>query len=138
MSCQRGISGDGAAVSPYPYLRKARKLLYSARAGETVQLSLTGKLLAVAGGRLQMTVASLRILPKGPTIPKVNRTVELDLPDSAVFERLDGTTLSLTRFARLLPNQSIVVWTSPGGATLGERLGAPGALVGERVVVKAP
>ncbi len=130
--------GDGAAVSPYPYLRKARKLLYSARAGETVQLSLTGKLLAVAGGRLQMTVASLRILPKGPTIPKVNRTVELDLPDSAVFERLDGTTLSLTRFARLLPNQSIVVWTSPGGATLGERLGAPGALVGERVVVKAP
>jgi hypothetical protein len=128
--------GDGAAVSPYPYLRKARKLLYSARAGETVQLSLNGKLVSVGGGRLQMTVSSLRVLPKGPTIPKVNRTLELDLPDTAVFEKLDGKKLSPARVARLLPSPSIVVWTSPGGTTLGEKLGAPGALIGERVVVK--
>jgi hypothetical protein len=128
--------GDGAAVSPYPYLRKARKLLYSTRAGTPVQLSLTGKLVSVADGRLQMTVSSLRILPKGPTITKVNRTVELDLPDTATLERLDGTKLSLRRLERLLPKLPIVVWTSPGGTTLGERLGAPGALIGERVVVK--
>jgi hypothetical protein len=101
-----------------------------------VQLSLTGKLVAVAEGRLQMTVSSLRILPKGPTIAKVNRTVELDLPDTAILERLDGTKLSLGRLERLLPKLPIVVLTSPGGTTLGERLGSPGALVSERVVVK--
>jgi hypothetical protein len=128
--------GDGAAVSPYPYLRKARKLLYSARAGATVQLSLSGRLVSAGDGRLQMTVSSLRILPKGPTIVKVNRPLELDLPNTAVFERLDGTKLTLARLVRLLPTPSIVVWTSPGGTTLGEKLGAPGALIGERVVVK--
>jgi hypothetical protein len=127
--------GDGPAVSPYPYLRKARKLLYSARAGEAVQLSLTGKLVEVGAGRLKMTVSSLRIVPKGPTIAKVDRALELDLPDSAVLEKLNGTKLSLARLGRLLPNQPIVVWTASGGLTLGERLGAPGALVGERVVV---
>jgi hypothetical protein len=83
-----------------------------------------------------MTVSSLRILPKGPTIAKVNRKVELDLPDTAVFEKLNGTKLSNRRVARLLPSQPIIVWTSPGGTTLGEKLGAPGALIGERIVVK--
>jgi hypothetical protein len=128
--------GDGAAVSPYPYLRKARKLLYSARAGTTVQLSLSGKLVGAGEGRLQMTVSSLRILPKGPTIAKVNRTLDLVLPSTAVVEKLDGTKLSFARLGRLLPDQQIVVWTSPAGTTLEERLGAPGALIGERVVVK--
>jgi hypothetical protein len=128
--------GGGAAVSPYRYLRKARKLLYSTRADSPVQLSLTGKLVAVGDGRLQMTVSSLRIVPKGPTIAKVNRGLQLDLPDTAVFERLDGTKLSERRVARLLPKQPIIVRTTPGGTTLGEKLGAPGALIGERVVVK--
>jgi hypothetical protein len=128
--------GDGAAVSPYSYLRKARKLLYSTRAGSAVQLSLTGKLVSVGDGKLEMTVSSLRILPKGPTIAKVNRGLQLDLPESAVFERLDGTKLTEGRVGRLLPSLPIVVWTTPGGTTLGERLGAPGALIGERVVVK--
>ena len=128
--------GDGAAVSPYSYLRKARKLLYSARAGASVQLSLTGKLVGSESGRLQMKVASLRILPKGPTIPKVNRTLDLVLLSTAIVEKADGTKLSLARLGRLLPDQQIVVWTTPAGTTLDERLGAPGALIGERVVVQ--
>jgi hypothetical protein len=128
--------GDGGAVSPYSHLRKARKLLYSARAGATVQLSLTGKLVGAESGRLQMAVSSLRILPKGPTIPKVNRTLDLVLLSTAIVEKADGTKLSLARLGRLLPDQQIVVWTSPAGTTLDERLGAPGALIGERVVVK--
>src|SRR5439155_20955716 len=32
--------GDGAAVDPYPYLRKAQPLIFSAKPGATVSLSL--------------------------------------------------------------------------------------------------
>src|SRR5215210_438954 len=126
----------GAAVSPFPFLRTARKLLYSARSGTNVQLSLTGRLVGVVDGRLQMTVSSLRVAPKGPTILKVNRTIELVLLPTAVVERLHGTRLALGRLAKLVPATPIVVTTSPSGTTIGEMTATPGSLFGERVVLK--
>ena len=127
--------GDGAAVSPFKHLKKARKLLWSARTETSVQLSLKGTLTAVAGGRLIMKVASLKILPKGPSIAKLNRTLEVELPPDAVIEQLDGTKLTLARLGNVVAAQPIVVTTSPTGSSIEEKLGAPGALVGERVVL---
>ena len=125
--------GGGAAVSPYPYLRKARKLLWSARAGSTVNLSLTGTFVSAAENVLRMKVATLKVLPKGPTVQKINRVLDLALFSSAVIERADGTPLTLARLGRLLPTQKITVWTSPAGTSMGEKLGAPSALISQRI-----
>jgi Peptidase family M23 len=125
--------GGGAAVSPYPYLRKARKLLWSARAGSTVSLSLTGTFVSAAENVLRMKVATLKVLPKGPTVQKINRVLDLALFSSAVIERADGTPLTLTRLGRLLPTQKITVWTSPAGTSMEEKLGAPSALISQRI-----
>jgi hypothetical protein len=130
--------GDGAAVSPFPFLKKARKLLWSARAGASVQLSLTGALTSFADGRLVMKLASLRVLPKGPIVAKINRSLDLQLLPSATIEKADGTKLTLARLSKLVAPQQIVVTTSPTGTSIDEKLGAPGTLLGERVVVKPP
>jgi murein DD-endopeptidase MepM/ murein hydrolase activator NlpD len=127
--------GDGAAVSPFNHLNRSRKLLWSARSGPSVQLSLTGTLTSFVEGRLVMRVASLRILPKGPTIAKVGRTLELQLAPNAVIERA-GLPVTLARLAKLPAASPLVVTTSPGGTSLNEKLGAPGALLGERVLLK--
>jgi peptidase M23-like protein len=125
----------GAAVSPFRYLRSARKLLWSAREGSSVTLSLTGTLAGFENGKLRMTVSTLRIQPKGARIDKVNRPVELALLPSAIIERLDGKKVSLARLAKLLPTQKIGVLTLPTGTSMEEKLGAPGALLGARVVL---
>jgi hypothetical protein len=128
--------GGGGAVNPYEHLRKARKLLWSAREGASVTLSLTGSLVAFADGNLKMKVDSLRLQPNGTKIDKVNRPLELVLLKSAVIERLDGTRISLARLARVVPTQKIVVWTIPATTSMEEKTGAPGALLGERVVLQ--
>lgn len=125
--------GGGAAVSPYPYLRKARKLLWSARAGSTVSLSLTGTFVSAAENVLRMKVATLKVMPKGPTVQRINRVLDLALFSSAVIERADGTRLTLARLGRLLPTQKITVWTSPAGTSMEEKLGAPSALISQRI-----
>jgi hypothetical protein len=130
--------GGGAPVSPYAYLRKARKLLWSARSGSMVTLSLTGTFVSAESKVLRMKVASLKVLPKGATVQKVNRVLDLALFSNAVIERIDGARLSQARLARLVPAQRITVVTSPAGTSMQEKLGAPSALVSDRVVVTKP
>jgi hypothetical protein len=125
----------GGAVSPYSYLRKARKLLWSARSGSTVTLALTGTFVSAADKVLRMKVTTLKILPRGPSVQKVDRTIDLALFSNAVIERADGARLSANRLARLLPAQKITVWTSPAGTSMAEKLGTSGALISDRVVV---
>jgi Peptidase family M23 len=127
--------GGGAPVSPYEYLRKARKLLWSARAGSTVTLSLTGTFVSAEANVLRMKVATLKVLPKGPTVQKVNRVLDLALFSNAVVERADGARLSVARLGRLLPTQKITVWTSPAGTSMEEKVGAPRALISDRILV---
>ena len=45
----------GAAVSPFPHLRKAKRLLFAARPGTTFTLALTGTVVTAAGEDLQLS-----------------------------------------------------------------------------------
>src|SRR5438270_559846 len=45
--------GGANAVSPYPYLQRARHLLYAAAPGSMVSLTLRGKIVSTANGTLQ-------------------------------------------------------------------------------------
>ena len=42
---------DGGAVDPYPYLRKAQPLMFYAKPGTKVSLSLAGTIVSAFGGR---------------------------------------------------------------------------------------
>jgi hypothetical protein len=75
------------------------------------------------------------VMPKGTTVQKVNRLLDLALFSNAVIERADGARLSLTRLGQLLPTQKITVWTSPAGTSMQEKVGAPSALISDRILV---
>ena len=63
----------GAAVSPFPYLNKARRLLFSAQAGTTFTLALTGKVANAAGEELQVTVDQVRQWPGGRKVKQAGQ-----------------------------------------------------------------
>ena len=53
--------GDGAAVSPYPYLKKARPLLFYAKKGTTVSVNLTGTVVSSLDGFLKVKASEVQI-----------------------------------------------------------------------------
>ena len=126
----------GRAVSPYPYLRKARKLLFALPPGDLRPLALTGTLVAAADGALQMKVSAVRVLPKGRKFEKLARTVVLKLPATARIETPTGARIALKNLERV-PNRAVIVETEPAGLTLAEKLGEAHALWAARVVVRS-
>src|SRR6266542_278808 len=65
----------GAAVSPFPYLRKAQHLLFYAKPASTVSLVLTAKVLTNAGGLLDVKLSKLQVLPSKQTLVVSQRLV---------------------------------------------------------------
>ncbi len=127
--------GDGAAVSPYRFLRAARRLLFAARPGSTFTLALRGTVATSLAGHLSLKVDSLRSWPGGVRVAKVERTVELQVPAATIVTDPLGALLATARLRSLEPGQSATAWTAPAPATLQARLGLPLTLATERVVL---
>src|SRR5206468_6266523 len=72
--------GGGHAVSPYPYLQKAYKLLFSAKAGTPFSLTLTGTVVSATLDRLVVNVSTSRAWPTAMTLTKLNRPIALTVP----------------------------------------------------------
>ncbi len=83
--------GGGGAVSPYPYLQKAYRLLFAAKAGTPFSLTLTGTVVSATIDRLVVNVATSQAWPSGLTLTKLNRTIALTVPESTVVQSLTGT-----------------------------------------------
>lgn len=112
---------DGAAADPFPYLRKAKKLLVAAPpAGASFTLKLSGTLVATSDSQLQIRVASLQAWPSHLKVEKVGRTLTLTIPGDAAI--VPGT------LEAALPGQKLAVWTRPTPGTIGAITGAPFAL----------
>ena len=127
---------DGAAADPFPYLKKAKHLLFDAKPSSTVTLALRATLTSIGNGVLGLKLAKLQVLPSRQTIDvsqtlnvalAYDTTVELphDLPG---FGGLVGTNV-------LKPGLAVTVYTVPTKATLQAKLGAPDAFVADRVVI---
>src|SRR6476469_1195383 len=69
--------GGGKAVSPYPYLQKAYKLLFTAKAGSPFALTLNGTVGSAAIDRIVVNVSTSQAWPSGLTLTKLNRTITL-------------------------------------------------------------
>jgi hypothetical protein len=130
--------GDGAAVSPFPHLKKAKRLLFAAEAGAPFTLALNGTVVAADDGSLELDVASLRRYPGGLRVPKVDRRVELAVPPDVVVLNPLGALLAAARLAATKPGQAAQVWTQKAETTLEAQLGAPLALSAQKILLKQP
>jgi hypothetical protein len=111
----------GKAVSPYPFLLKARHLFFSATAGQTFTLVLTGTVTAVDAAKLTLDVGLLREWPAHQRVSK----------PGALTVTVPGDVLDLSS---LEPGQKVTVWTEPAPASLDVQLG--NGLLASKLVVK--
>jgi hypothetical protein len=112
--------GGGKAVSPYPFLQQASRLLFTAKPGSPFSLTLTGTVVSATIDRIVVNVVTSQAWPSGLTQTKLNRTIALTVPETTVVQTLSGTGALRTVADVMLAEkgQKVVVWTQPAPATL--------------------
>jgi hypothetical protein len=127
---------DGAATDPYPYLRRAQKLLFAPQPGSDVfSLRMKGTVVNAEATSATLDVDQLVRFPGQLTVPKVNRKVELAVsPETAVFDPL-GALIAGAQLAALAAGKPATVWTETQRPTLSAQLGAPFSLIAERIAL---
>jgi hypothetical protein len=129
--------GGGGAVSPYPYLNRAYRLLFAAPRGSTFTLSLAGKVGSTPPSQLGVKIASLRQYPSGFKFAGVNRTIRLTVPETTVVERkVGGVPRAVTAPVTALKKKPVQVFTAPAPVTLAAQMGIAGAISTGRIVVR--
>lgn len=127
----------GGAVSPFPYLRKARRLLFAAERGTTFTLALTGTVVTAAGEDLELSLEQVRSWPGGRKVKQSGQKVGVSVPETASLEGIDSPIgLAYSALDVLTKGLPVTVWTEPAKVTLAAQAGARGALAASRVVVK--
>src|ERR671914_3001835 len=76
--------GGGGPTNPYPYLRRAQRLLFFAPEGSPFTLALTGTVLSLDGEQIRLKVDVLRWWPAGFRVPNLKRTLGIDILDAQV------------------------------------------------------
>jgi len=112
--------GGGKAVSPYPYLQKAYRLLFAAKAGTPFSLTLTGTVVSADVDRLVVNVSTSQAWPSGLTLTKLNRTIALTVPETTIVQSVNptGALRAVTSLMLAEKGERVVVWTQPAPATL--------------------
>jgi hypothetical protein len=119
--------GNGAAVSPFPYLEAAQKLLFFAKAGSPFTLALTGTVISVTDTLLTMQLSTLQAFPTNVTLKKLTQQLVLTVPASAIVQQKPPVTPG-ARLLSAYEGEPVVVWTQPALATTKAMLGTDGAL----------
>jgi len=112
--------GGGKAVSPYPYLQKAYKLLFTAKAGSPFALTLTGTVVSAEIDRIVVNVSTSQAWPSGLTLTKLNRTLALSVPETTTVQSLSSTggLRTVSNVTLAAKGDKIVLWTMPAPTTL--------------------
>jgi len=119
----------GAGVDPFPFLKKAKRLLVAAPpAGASFTLKLQGTVAATAEGELDVNVQTLQSWPTHQKVTKLGKTISLEVP-------IDADVQPVTLDAAL-PGQNVSVWTLPASPTLEALIGAPGALSASKILLR--
>jgi Peptidase family M23 len=120
--------GGGKAVSPYPYLQKAYKLLFASKPGAPFSLTLTGTVASATLGRLVVNVTTSQAWPSGLTLTKLNRPIAITVPDLTLVQTITPTLRTIASVTLATKGQRVVVWTQPAPATLKAQRADDGAL----------
>ena len=110
--------GGGKAVSPYPYLQKAYRLLFAAKPGTPFALTLTGTVVSTTLNRLVVNVSTSQAWPSGLTLTKLNRAIALTVPDTALVQTVTPSVRTIENVSLATRGQKVVVWTQPAPASL--------------------
>src|SRR5262249_55823716 len=110
--------GGGKAISPYPYLQKAYRLLFAGKAGTPFSLTLTGTVLSATTDQLVVNVATSQAWPSGLTLTKLNRPITVPVPETALVQTILPTLRTIASVTLALKGQKVIVWTQPAPATL--------------------
>ena len=119
----------GSAVSPYPYLKRARVLLFAANPGDRVSLTLKGTVIAAdtGAGTLSMRLTDL-VASTGLHLEKLSRTITLALsPDTLVLDEL-GNNVPFENLNELSGGEPVQIETTSVPTTLTSELGSSLAL----------
>ena len=120
----------GRAVSPYPYLQKAYKLLFTAKPGTPFVLTLTGTVVSATLGRIVVNVATSQAWPSNLVLTKLNRTIAVNVPETTIVQSLGptGTFRTISNVSLATKGEKVVVWTQPAPASLKAQRGDDGVL----------
>ena len=119
---------DGPAVSPYPYLQKATRLLFAAKAGSTFTLAVTGSVVSYGAGSIELKVDRVRNFPNGRKIAHDGPVVSIEMPGTV---ELDPAALPVRKG---VATPKVTVYTTPAKVTLAALAGETGALTAARLV----
>jgi hypothetical protein len=119
--------GNGAAVSPYPYLQSAQKLLFFAKLGTPFTLALTGTVVSTTDTSLTLSVSGLQAFPMNIKLKGLTQQLTLSVPVTAVIQQKPPATAG-ARLLSAYEGEPVVVWTQPALATTKAMLGADSAL----------
>jgi Peptidase family M23 len=131
---------NGKAVSPYPFLNRGRRLLFSILPGKNFNVSLSGSVVSTTGSSLTMKVASLKVWPGRLRVPDVERTVTVEVPPAATILRRSlgrGSAAHVTTLDTAQKGVGVTLRTVEAPRTLGALLGRPLALDAESVLLAA-
>jgi hypothetical protein len=115
----------GVAVSPFPYLQSAQRLLFFAKVGTPFTLALTGKVVSATDTTLRVQVTLLQGFPMNVKLKSLAAPLTLTVPSTAVIQQKSVTS---PRLLTAYEGEPVVVWTQPALATMKAMLGADGAL----------
>jgi hypothetical protein len=130
----------GKAVDPYAYLQSAYKLLFSSRPGTPFVVALTGTIVSATDEELAVKVGTSQAWPSNVTVTKVNRTITLAVPPSAVVQSVNpsGVVRAAATLSLATKGQKVVVWTQPASATLKAARADDRALTAALIQLAAP
>jgi hypothetical protein len=125
--------GAGAATDPYPYLNKAKKLLFAITPGRPFTAAVWGSVVRAADGELKLDVGQIKSWPGSFRAPDINRVFDLRVPpETAVFDPV-GALVEGARLASLAPGRQVVAWTRKAKATLEAAMGEPFTLATKKL-----
>jgi hypothetical protein len=126
---------DGAAVSPFRYLQKARHLLFYAKTSSTVSLVLTAKIVTNAGGLLDMKLSKLQVLPAKQTLA-VNTRLVVGTATDVQIELSDFLpSLKKPVLTDVKAGLPVTIYTLPTRATIQAQRGDDDVFVASRILL---
>ena len=123
----------GGAVNPYPYLKRAERLIFAVSRG-TVTLTVDGVVDRAAPGKLTIGVTNLRAFPAGWAIQTLRRPLVVTLDATAQID-LGGGRIAGPEAASTLVGRTVLLLTAPRAGALAAAAARPGAYSAARVVL---